>query len=238
MKRMVQFWIGVSGFSYASWKGVFYPKDTKPDGMLEAYATKLNSVEVNSSFYHMPTSTTTAKWAKSTPETFRFSFKANRKITHFMKLKNAKTEFTFFLKGLEPIGEKLGCILVQLPPYMKQDYSTLEMFLAESPKSFHIAVELRHTSWFGNGLNDLLSKYNAALCVADTEDMKPVFEKTADFGYVRLRRNRYSPRELKAWSGKLRKFAAGDENCFVYFMHDETGDAANRATEFARMLNG
>jgi uncharacterized protein YecE (DUF72 family) len=206
--------------------------------MLEAYATKLNSVEVNSSFYHMPTQTTTAKWAASTPDMFRFSFKASRKITHFKKLKGAKNEFEIFLKGLEPVGKKLGSVLVQLPPYMKQDTDTLETFLAETPKATPIAVEFRHSSWFGDKLNGLLSKYNAALCVADTEDMKPVFEPTASFGYVRLRRSKYSKGEFKGWSDKLRKSAAGLEDCFVYFMHDETGDAANRAADFNAMLNG
>ena len=234
---MVRFWVGVSGFSYASWKGVFYPEDTRPNQMLEAYATKLNSVEVNSSFYHMPTPTTTSNWAKSTPDAFRFSFKANRKITHFKKLKGAKGEFEIFLKGLKPIESKLGCVLVQLPPYMKQDYGILETFLSETPKPFAIAVELRHSSWFGLKLNQLLSKYNAALCVADTEDMKPVFETTADFGYVRLRRNQYSKTELNKWSERLREFAAELEVCYLYFMHDETGDAANRAAGFNVMVN-
>jgi uncharacterized protein YecE (DUF72 family) len=235
---MVQFWVGVSGFSYASWKGVFYPENTKTNQMLEAYATKLNSVEVNSSFYHMPTPATTAKWTASTPEAFRFSFKTNRKITHFMKLKGVKKEFEIFLKGLDPIAGKLGCVLVQLPPYMKQDYDTLETFLNEKAQMPAIAIEFRHSSWFGDKLDSLLSRYNVATCVADTEDMKPIFSRTADFGYVRLRRNEYSKRELKEWSERLPKFAAGLENCFVYFMHDETGDAANRAVDFRSMLNG
>jgi len=235
---LVRFWVGVSGFSYATWRGVFYPENTKPNQMLEAYATKLNSVEVNSSFYHMPTQTTTAKWAVSTPKTFRFSFKASRKITHFKKLKGAKNEFEIFLKGLKPIGKKLGCVLVQLPPYMKQDTEILETFLAEAPKATPIAVEFRHNSWFGDKLNSLLSQYNAALCVADTEDMKPVFERTADFSYVRLRRSKYTEGELKEWSDRLLKSAAGLEDCFVYFMHDEAGDAANGAADFNAMLNG
>ena len=234
---MVRFWVGVSGFSYTSWKGVFYPATTKPNQMLEAYAAKLNSVEINSSFYHMPTPTTTSKWAASTPEAFRFSFKTNRKITHFMKLKDAQKEFGIFLKGLAPVEGKLGCILVQLPPYMKQDYDTLETFLAEKPKMTQIAIEFRHTSWFGDKLSNLLLKYNAALCVADTEDMKPIFNPTADFGYVRLRRSRYSKSELKEWSERLLKFAGGLKDCFVYFMHDETGDAANRAADFNSLLN-
>ena len=234
---MVRFWVGVSGFSYSSWRGVFYPETTKPNQMLETYATKLNSVEVNSSFYYMPTQTTTAKWAASTPDTFRFSFKASRKITHFKKLKGAKNKFEFFLKGLKPVGRKLGCVLVQLPPYMKQGTDILETFLAEAPKATPIAVEFRHSSWFGEKLNILLSKYNAALCVADTEDMNPVFERTASFSYVRLRRSKYTKGELKEWSERLRKSADGLEDCFVYFMHDETGDAANRAADFNAMLN-
>jgi len=234
---MVRFWVGVSGFSYASWKGVFYPTATKPNQMLQAYAAKLNSVEVNSSFYHMPTQATTSKWAASTPDAFRFSFKTNRKITHFKKLKGAKEEFRVFLKGLEPVQAKLGCVLVQLPPYMKQDYNVLETFLNEKPKSAAVAIEFRHSSWFGDKLNDLLSKYDAALCVADTEDMRPTFERTGRFGYVRLRRSAYSKDELEGWSEKLRTFAVGLEDCFVYFMHDEAGDAANRAVNFNALLS-
>jgi len=234
---MVRFWVGVSGFSYASWKGAFYPENTKPNQMLNAYAAKLNSVEVNSTFYHMPAQTTTLKWANSTPDTFRFSFKANRKITHFMKLKGAEEEFRFFLKGLQPMKEKLGCVLVQLPPYMKQDYNALERFLAEKPKTAPIAVEFRHSSWFGDKLDHLLSKYETALCAVDTEDTKPAFEKTGSFGYVRLRRPTYSKEELKEWSEMISKFAVDLGDCFVYFMHDETGEAANRAADFARLLS-
>ena len=234
----MKFWVGVSGFSYASWKGVFYPKATKPTEMLQAYANRLNSVEINSSFYHMPTPETSAKWMKATPENFRFSFKANRKITHFMKLKGVKEEFDFFLKGLSPIDKKLGCVLVQLPPYMKQDYETLEAFLKQKPESIQVAVELRHDSWFSEKLTRMLSKYNTALCVAETEDMKPLLERTASFAYARLRHDSYSKAQLKAWSDKLVVYAGDLDDCFVYFKHDETGDAANRAVDFQAMLNG
>jgi uncharacterized protein YecE (DUF72 family) len=236
VEMMVHFWVGVSGFSYASWKGIFYAEATGSQDMLEAYAQRLNSVEINSSFYHMPTQGTTTKWAALTPQGFRFSFKANRKITHFMKLKGAGVEFAFFLKGLNPMEKKMGCVLIQLPPYMKQDYETLETFLGEKPEWASVALEFRHISWFGDKLNKLLSKYNAALCVAETEDMKPVFERTAGFTYARLRHDRYSKGELKEWSQRLMKFAGDLEDCFVYFKHDETGDAANRAVDFSAML--
>jgi uncharacterized protein YecE (DUF72 family) len=233
---MTRFWVGVSGFSYASWKGVFYPEKTPPGKMLEAYASKLSSVEINSSFYHMPTQVTTAKWGSSTPPDFRFSFKANRKITHFMKLKGTEAELEIFLKGLKPLEDRLGCVLVQLPPYMKQDYDTLETFLSQKPEKTRFAMEFRNSSWFDDELKKLLSKYGVALCVADTEEMKPIFERTARFSYVRLRQDHYSQTDLKEWSEKLSSLADGLSDCFIYFMHDETGAAANMAASFQEML--
>ncbi len=235
---MVRFWVGVSGFSYPSWKGVFYPQETRPDQMLGAYSSKLSSVEINSSFYHTPTQSITSKWANTTEKDFRFSFKANRHITHMKKLRNASADMEFFFKAVKPAGEKLGCVLVQLPPYLKQDYDTLEAFLKQNPESIRIAMEFRHSSWFGAKLNNLLTKYNTTLCVADTEDMDPVLEKTADFTYVRLRKDRYSKKELKDWAVRLSKFARDSDDCFVYFKHDETGDAANVAIEFQTILSG
>jgi len=207
--------------------------------MLSAYSTKLNSVEINSTFYHMPTQTTSGKWAGSTPDDFRFSFKANRKITHFMKLKNATAEVEVFLKGLSPLQAKLGCVLIQLPPYLKADFNLLETFLTQKVVgSTRLAFEFRHSSWFSSELNALLSTHDAALCVADTEDMKPVFERTAKFAYARLRQDTYSKDELKNWSKRIRDFADGSEDCFIYFKHDETGKAANMAAVFETMLRG
>jgi uncharacterized protein YecE (DUF72 family) len=236
--EMVVFWVGVSGFSYASWKGAFYPEGTKPENMLEAYSRKLNSVEINSSFYHMPTQSTTSKWAICVQGDFRFSFKANRRITHIKKLRDVAVDTDIFLKGVKPVGSKLGCILAQLPPYMKQDYDTLETFLKQKPDSIRVALEFRHSTWFGDTLNEVLSKYNVALCVADTEEMKPLFCKTASFTYARLRKDHYSKSDLKDWADRLLKFAEGSSDCFVYFKHDETGQAANTAVEFRTMLNG
>jgi uncharacterized protein YecE (DUF72 family) len=233
------FWVGVSGFSYSSWIGEFYPKGTIPAKMLNVYSTKLNSVEINSTFYRMPAQTTTGKWAESTSDDFRFSFKANRKVTHFKKLKDATPEVNWFLDGLTPLQAKLGCILIQLPPYLKADYDLLETFLQQKPGgSERIAFEFRHSSWFTSRLTELLSKYDAALCLADTEDMKPVFERTARFTYVRLRKDAYTKKELTNWSRRLQDFAGESEDCFIYFKHDETGKAANIAAEFESMLKG
>ena len=234
---MTRFWVGVSGFSYASWIGQFYPESTPAGKMLNAYSAKLHSVEVNSTFYHLPTQTTTSKWADSTSGDFRFSFKANRKITHFKKLKDAKNDFDLFLQGLKPLQEKLGCVLVQLPPYMRAGFDVLEEFLAAKPDSVRVALEFRHESWFSDQLSALLSKYDTALCVADTEDMKPVVRRTAKFTYVRLRRDLYSKANLKSWSERIHTHAYESGDCFVYFKHDETGKAAKMAVEFDSMLN-
>lgn len=233
---MVRLWVGVSGFSYPSWKGTFYPEGTKASELLVAYSDKLNSVEVNSTFYHMPSATVAAKWANSTGDKFRFSFKANRVITHIKRLRNVTSETSAFVDSLKPLAEKLGCVLIQLPPYMKKDYETLEAFLNEKPDSANVAVELRHDSWFGDSLNKLLSKYNSALCVADTEDMNPIFAKTASFGYARLRKDQYSKADLKDWAKRLSEFAEDLSDCFIYFKHDETGKAAQMAVEFTSML--
>ena len=187
----------------------------------------------------MPTQTTTGRWAGSTSDDFRFSVKANRKITHFKKLKDATSEVDVFLKGLSPLQDKLGCVLIQLPPVLKADFNLLESFLEQKPvSSVRVAFEFRHRSWFTSQLNALLSKYDAALCVADSDDMKPVFERTAKFAYARLRQDSYSKDELKNWSKKILDFASDSEHCFIYFKHDETGKAANMAMEFQTMLKG
>lgn len=234
--HLVKFWVGVSGFSYPKWRGKFYPKDTKSDKLLEAYSTKLNSVEVNSSFYNTPTEKTILKWAASVGEDFRFSFKANRHITHYKKLKNTQPEIDYLTKALTNMGQKFGCLLVQLPPYLKSDNELLETFLKGTKDSNRIALEFRNDSWFIDKTYALLTKYNAALCVADTEEMKPVLQKTANFTYTRLRRDKYSELEMKGWAKKLSAFSQDTTDCYVYFRHDEPGDAANAAVKFKEIL--
>jgi len=233
---LVQFWVGVSGFSYVSWRGKFYPGNAKPQELLAHYAAKLSSVEINSSFYSIPNPRTCTKWAESVPAQFRFSFKANRRITHIKKLKDVKADTAYFVDSIKPTEPKLGCILVQLPPLMQKDANLLEAFLNETQGSTRVALEFRHRSWFTSEITELLGKYNAALCVADTEEEKPVFEKTADFAYVRLRRDEYTQAELEKWAKALSDFSKEATDCFIYFKHDEKGDAAVMAQTFQQML--
>lgn len=233
---MTRFWVGVSGFSYAGWKGSFYPEDTKPENMLQVYSTKLNSVEINSTFYHMLNDKTTLKWRTSTEDDFRISFKINRRITHVKKLGDVQADTSFFLNALKPLADKLGCVLIQLPPYLKRDTALLEGFLNENFDSMKFAFEFRNDSWLTEEVYAILEKYRATLCVADTPDMKPVFRRTAPFAYVRLRQDRYSKNQLQDWSKKLKTFVEADDECYVYFKHDEAGAAANAAMEFPSLL--
>ncbi len=233
---MARFWVGVSGFSYSSWRGKFYQEDTKAEDMLEAYSAKLNSVEINSTFYNMPIQKTTQKWNDSCPDDFRFSFKANRRITHIKKLRDTEQDTSFFMNALKPLDAKLGCVLVQLPPYQRNDATLLESFLKEVDVPKRLAFEFRHESWFTREIYGLLSKHSAALCVADTPEMKPVFQRTTSFAYVRLRQDHYSSDDLEDWAKKLEKFVSDNLDCFVYFKHDETGEAATKAMEFSKLL--
>lgn len=204
--------------------------------MLEYYSSKLNSVEVNSTFYHMPSKTILPKWKASTQDDFKFSLKANRKITHIKKLRDAKPEVSYFLGAAASLETKLGCILVQLPPYQRCDPELLEGFLAESPTPSQFALEFRHESWFKPEVYNLLEKYGAALCIAETEEVKPVLQRTASFHYARLRREKYAQADLRAWASRLHEHTSGSDDCYVYFKHDEAGEAARLATEFRGML--
>ena len=235
-RHMTKFWVGVSGFSYPKWKGTFYPDSTKTEDMLRVYSERLNSVEINSTFYAMPTSKIASQWRESTDPGFLFSFKMNRRITHIKKLRDTAAETSSFLSAVRPLSGKLGCLLVQLPPYVRLDMALLEKFLTEQDQSARYAYEFRHSSWFKDEVYKLLARYNCALCVADTEDMAPEFQKTASFTYVRLRQNRYSDRQLEDYSRKIRLFSSSSDDCFVYFKHDETGEAARMAVDFQKLL--
>jgi uncharacterized protein YecE (DUF72 family) len=234
---MVRFWVGVSGFGYTGWIGTFYPAGAKGDMLLQHYSEKLNSVEINSTFYQMPNERTIRKWAEATAGNFRFSFKANRRITHIKKLRNAASETASFADALTPLKGKLGPLLVQLPPFLRFDRGLLEGFLREKPGPISVVLEPRHTSWFSDEVYEVLERYNVALCVADTAEMKPVFRGTADFAYARLRQDNYSRTDLEKWSDKLAGFAQDGTDCYAYFKHDENGKAARMAVEFARLLS-
>jgi uncharacterized protein YecE (DUF72 family) len=218
---------GTSGYAYKEWKGSFYPADLKDDAMLGHYASRLPAVEINNTFYRMPKESVVLGWADQVPESFRFVLKATRRITHFGRLKGVESELEYFLRVSQALGARRGPSLFKLPPNMKQDLERLTAFLALLPNQWRAAFEFRHRSWFDDEVFAALRARNAALCIADQaedEDATP-FVATADWGYLRLRREAYTRADLEGWAGWIRE--QGWEDCYAFFKHEDgaTGPA-------------
>jgi len=229
--------VGVSGFSYAGWKGNFYPANLKNEEFLSYYSQKLNSVEINSSFYAPPSLAMVKSWAGKTGDDFKFSFKAPRQITHILKLGKGSVEATERLGvTLRLLREKNGPVLFQLPPYSKQDLKLLEDFLANTSKIGERVFEFRHESWLNELTYTILEKHDANFCIAETEDMKPVFKVTGKIPYFRLRRESYDDRMIDDWIAKIKETSKGSESVYVYLRHDESGDNAARALKILESL--
>ncbi len=219
--------VGVSGFSYAGWKGRFYPEDLKSEEFLKFYSQHLNSVEINSSFYAPPSAAMVKSWAARTGDDFCFSFKAPRQITHTLKLGKGSSEVTERLsETLALLDQKRGPVLFQLPPYSRQDLGVLEKFLSDTVTVEKRVFEFRHESWLQSSTYQLLEKNSSGFCVAETEDLEPVFQVTGPFAYFRLRKESYTAKEADAWSEKVRDATKSVKEMYVYLRHDETGENA------------
>jgi len=231
--------VGVSGFSYDSWKGTFYPKDAKSEEFLAQYSRRLGSVEINSSFYAPPSAAMVKTWSAKTGAQFRFSFKAPRLITHILKLGKGAPEAAGKLsKTLDLLESRRGPILFQLPPFSKFDLELLRDFLTRTSEISPRVFEFRHESWFNGDTYSLLEEHGAGFCVADTEDLEPKFKVTGGFAYFRLRQKSYDEGAIDSWSDKIKKVAGGSEECYVYLRHDETGKNAALAEMLSKKLGG
>ena len=230
------FHIGVSGFSYPSWKGRFYPGGAKNEEFLAYYAQHLDSVEINSSFYAAPSASMVTNWTEKTSEKFRFSFKAPKQITHVLKLGTGSAEAAErFSKTLDLMGPRRGPILFQLPPYSKRDHGVLADFLSATAGIKSRVFEFRHESWFQDSTYRLLEEHGAGFCIAETEDMRPVFRITGGLAYFRLRNESYDAKEIDHWAEKIRGIVKGLEG-FAYLRHDETGENAVLAQRLSEKL--
>ena len=186
---------GASGYSFKEWKGTFYPEKMKAEEMLPFYSERLPTVEINNTFYRMPRVSMLEEWVKCTPDGFRFSIKASRRITHLARLKpeSVGDSVDFLYRALAALGPKRGPVLFQLPPLVKKDLARLEGFLAMLPQGHGAAFEFRNDSWFSDDVYDLLKKAGAALCLSEREDnAPPPLVETTSWGYVRLRLEEYS----------------------------------------------
>ena len=220
---------GASGYSFKEWKGTFYPEKIKAEDMLAFYADRLPTVEINNTFYRMPTTAMLEDWARSTPERFRFAIKAPRRITHMARLKaeTAADSVDFLYRNLAALGAKLGPVLFQLPPFLKKDLPRLTEFLRLLPEGHRAAFEFRNDSWFADDVYDALKAAGAALCLSEREDnTPPPLVETAPWGYVRLRLETYSDDDLEQWARRLE--ATSWREVYAYFMHEPTAPAYAR----------
>jgi uncharacterized protein YecE (DUF72 family) len=230
----MQILTGTSGFSYPAWRGTFYPEKLPEAKMLGFYAERLATVEINNTFYRMPSAEILARWAADVPPGFRFALKSPRRITHEKRLVDVADTVERLAATVRELGERLGPILFGLPPNMKKDLPRLDAFLAALPAGVQAAVEFRHESWFTDDVYAALKARNTALCVADSEDLSTPFEATAGWGYLRLRRQDYDDAALAAWGDRLRgqPFSAA----YVFFKHEDEGRGATLATAFAKLM--
>ena len=229
--------VGVSGFSYPGWRGRFYPEEAKSEDFLRLYAKRLGSVEINSSFYAPPRAEVVEGWAGRTGAEFRFSFKAPKMITHVKKLGEGASEAALqFSKRLEALGPRGGPILFQLPPFSRANEGLLEEFLSATKGIDGKVFEFRHESWLVEDTYQLLDRYGAGFCVAETGDMKPVLKVTGDLAYFRLRLESYDAKAVEAWAPKIKKTMKDAGEGYVYLRHDETGGNAVLAEALSRKL--
>jgi uncharacterized protein YecE (DUF72 family) len=239
--------IGTSGWSYKHWSGIFYPDNIKPDKYLEYYITKFSCVELNSSFYHLPLKTTVSGWITRTPDLFRFCPKLSRFITHQMQLVNIEEALNKFFEVFEGMKERLGPVLIQLPPGLSYDKSLICNFfnlIKEYYGQYWFAVEVRNKSWINDSFFDLLLGYGIAFVIADSGNRYPYYEAvTADIVYVRfhgreqLYASDYAETVLKQYGEKIRNWLVDGKEVWVFFNNDYYGFAVKNAVKLREIID-
>jgi uncharacterized protein YecE (DUF72 family) len=228
--------IGTSGFSYKEWLGGFYPAKLPGAKMLEYYAARLPTVEINYTFRAMPRVEMLERWGAQVPAHFRFALKAPQRITHIARLQGAEDSLDHFIKVSAALGRKLGPSLFQLPPGLKRDVALLTDFLAQLDGRIRAAFEFRNSSWFNDSVMAALGEGHAALCIAESDKLSTPIERTAPWVYVRLRKEGYDDSALKQWAERLRSFADGGAESYAYFKHENAAPAL--AERLRAMLDG
>ncbi len=230
----MRIFIGTSGFSYAPWRGSFYPEKLPATKMLAYYAERLDAVEINNTFYRMPAPDMLAKWALETPATFQFAIKSPRRITHEKKLADVADSLTRLREAATTLGERLGPVLFQLPPFMKKDLPRLQEFVAQLPPGLRAAMEFRHASWFSPDVYEALRARDVALCLAESEDLATPVEETSTWGYLRLRRQDYDDAALAVWAERVK--ARAWQSAYVFFKHEDEGVGPKLAAKFRALV--
>ena len=228
---MATLYAGTSGFAYPAWKPGFYPAKLPSKQFLKHYAERLNCVEINYTFRRLPSASTLTNWVEATPAGFVFAVKANQRITHILRLKNAAEATELFLRMIDPLrtARRLGPILFQLPPHLKCDVALLRDYLALLPPDMRYAFEFRHASWLAEPVYDELRQRNISLCVAESERLEVPEVITADFVYFRLRKPDYTEADVDAFVARAGELLAAGKDLYLMFKHEETPDGALHA---------
>jgi len=231
----LQYYIGTSGWHYDHWRHLFYPDKLTKAKWLEFYSRHFTTVELNNSFYRLPSEEAFANWRDSSPANFVFAVKVSRFITHIKRLKDSEEPVDTFLSRAEILEEKLGPLLYQLPPNMHRDDARLEAFLSILPQGMKHVLEFRHESWLDEGVFEILRRYNVGLCVFDMPSLSCPLAATADFVYIRfhgsteLYSSCYSDEELAEWAKRLADLAANLKAVYIYFNNDAEAFAVRNA---------
>ncbi len=241
---MAKAWIGTSGWHYPHWRGPVYPVDLPTSRALSYYAERFRTVEINNSFYRLPSEATMQTWAATAPHDFVFAVKASRFLTHAKKLKDPQPALDKLLPVAEALGKKLGPILFQLPPKWKRNVERLEEFLSLLPRSHRYAFEFREPTWHHPDIYAVLRKYNSAFCIFEIAGLLSPFEVTARWVYVRLHgpggkyQGSYMPEVLRKWAERVAAWRASRRDVYFYFDNDDSGYAFHNALALRDLVEG
>lgn len=239
-----EYYIGCSGWHYAHWRGLYYPKGLPASKWLQFYAQQFNTVELNNSFYRLPTEKAFVSWRESSPDNFAFAVKVSRFITHVKRLRNVESAPETFLSRARLLQNKLGPLLYQLPPNMKRNKEVLENFLSLLPREYQHVFEFRHDSWIDDAVFDILRQYNAGLCIFDMPGFTCPLVATSDFAYIRfhgsanLYASCYADEELAGWAEKIADLGKNLKAIYVYFNNDAEAFAVKNAMTLMNYLCG
>lgn len=234
--------IGTSGWSYSHWRGVFYPQGLKVSEELSFYMRHFSSVEINNTFYRLPSEDAFRAWRKRAPEGFIYALKGSRYITHMKKLKDPDEALSLFLKRARLLKGGLGPVLFQLPPKWRKDTGRLKSFVDKLPRGLRFAFEFRDPSWFDDDVYEVLKEGGAALCIYHMPGFSSPVLATAPFVYIRfhgtdfLYGGDYGKAELRRWAGVIKGFLKEERDVYAYFNNDEAAYAVKNALELKEMV--
>lgn len=235
-----KWWIGTSGWNYPHWKTIFYPENIPRTKWLEYYSERFDTVELNATFYRLPKEQTFKNWHKRTPQGFIYSVKISKFITHTKRLKECEDALLRFYSAIKHLKEKLGPILIQLPPGLKYEKPLFESFCSLLKSSYKHTLEVRNKTWLCDEAFEIMKRHNISFCISDTAGRYPYHEEiTADFIYIRLHGSKklytseYTEKEITEWASKIKDW---DMNTYVYFDNDFNAYAVKNAIQLKELL--